>query len=657
MMTKKDGEAPIVWQPSDADRKQSRMAKFAEDVNARRGLNLPLEFEEIWRWSVKDRAEFWNEIWDFFGVVGDKGESGKCKVDHANAMPGARFFADGTLNFAENLLRNADSRPALIARNERGERTVVTRRQLLLQTRRFAGWLQANGAQAGDSVCAYMPNICETVAAFLGASAIGAVFSSCSMDFGADGASERFAQTSPKFLIAADGYLYNGKQISRLPEVNALADRLPSLQKIVMVPYLNSSFELPANAVLWQDVQDADQTIDEFKQTDFNAPLVALFSSGTTGAPKCIVHSAGGVLLQHLKELGLHMNIDQGRAAFYFTTCGWMMWNWLISSLALEATVVLYEGHPMHPAADTLWNLAQEEKVWLFGASAKYFDAMRKHELQPSRTHSLPHLNTICSTGSPLSDDGFDYIRENISPTIHLASISGGTDLVSCFALGNPLSPVRRGELQGRGLGMAVSVYDENGCEVIDEPGELVCTAPFPVMPLEFRQDPGGKKYHEAYFAHYPGVWRHGDWATLSSAGGMRIHGRSDATLNPGGVRIGTAEIYRPVEALEQVMEALAVGQEWEGDTRIVLFIRLQPGIQLDDSLQDQMRSAIRKSASPRHVPSKIVQVADLPRTRSGKITEIAVRETIHNRPIKNINALANPESLEFFRNLPELQN
>ena len=646
------GGAPILWTPSESRRRESRMAAFIARVNARRNLKLPLEYAPLWEWSVSHRADFWSEVWDFFAVIGEKGSG---RVDNPAAMPGARFFADGKLNFAENLLQNADSRAALHSWREDGKSGTISRAELLRQTRRLAGWLHSCGARPGDSVCAYMPNIPETVVAFLASSAVGAVFSSCSMDFGPDAVAERFRQTAPKFLIAADGCVYNGRAIGRLDAVAEIVGRLPSVRRVVVAPFLDADSPPPAGATAWKDALNSDAAFPGFERGDFNAPLLALFSSGTTGAPKCIAHSAGGVLLQHLKELGLHLDVASGAAAFYFTTCGWMMWNWLISALALEAAPVLYEGAPLHPSPSALWDMAESEKVALFGASAKYFDALRRAGAAPRKTHSLPALRTVCSTGSPLSPEGFSYIQENIAADAQTASISGGTDIVSCFALGNPLDAVRRGELQGRGLGMAVAVYDEDGKSAVGVPGEMVCVAPFPVMPLRFYNDADGGKYRAAYFERFPGVWHHGDWATLTADGGIVIHGRSDATLNPGGVRIGTAEIYRPVEAFPEVAEALAAGQEWEGDTRIILFVRLAAGAVLDDDLRARLRAAVRRAASPRHAPAKIVAVADFPRTRSGKISEIAAREIMHNRPIKNRNALANPESLECFRNLPEL--
>lgn len=627
------------------------MAAFIRHVKARRGLNLPLQYAPLWEWSVAEPAAFWREVWDFFAVVGTPGGG---VITNPKAMPGAQFFTDAKLNFAENLLQNADSRPALIAWNEQGRTTTLSRAEVLAQTRQLAGWLRAAGVGPGDCVAAYMPNIPETVIAFLAASSIGAVFSSCSMDFGADSVVERLGQISPKILITADGYVYGGRVIAREAAVADIVKRIPSISATVVVPYLTTAARLPANGCHWAKALAAAPLAD-FYRSDFNTPLLALFSSGTTGLPKCIVHGAGGVLLQHLKELALHTDIAAADKVFYFTTCGWMMWNWLISALALEAAPVLYEGNPLHPSPAVLWEMAAAERVAVFGVSAKYLDAVRNSGISPVAGGDLSALRTICSTGSPLLAEGFDYVYAHIKQDVQLASISGGTDIVSCFALGNPLDPVRRGELQGRGLGMAVAVYDESGQAQTGIPGELVCVAPFPTMPLGFWGDAGGGKYRAAYYEHFAGVWRHGDWVTLTAGGGLIIHGRSDATLNPGGVRIGTAEIYRPVEAFAEIAEALAVGQEWRGDTRVILFVRLAAGGVLDEALHKRLRTAIRTAASARHVPSQIIVAADFPRTRSGKISEIAVREAIHRRPVKNLKALANPQVLAFFSDLPAL--
>ena len=637
----------------DKKTRRPRLRDFIDFVNARQNLNLSSEYAPLWEWSVRQPADFWRAVWDFFDVVGAFGDG---HIQNPHAMPGAIFFADASVNVAENLLRCADESPAIIARDERGGRVVFSRAQTLLQTRQLAGWLRANGVREGDTVAAYMPNIPETVIAFLAASSIGAVFSSCSMDFGADSVCERFLQTAPKVLITADGYSYNGRALSRTNEVQQIGERLTTLQRVLHVPYLEKDSSPPHGAQHWQAALKSAK-LTEFVQLPFNAPLLSLFSSGTTGAPKCIVHGGGGVLLQHLKEHGLHTDIVADDVVFYFTTCGWMMWNWLVSALAQQAAIVLYEGTPLHPTPSVLWDIAAEEGVTMFGASAKYIDAMRQASAVPIQTHQLPKLRTITSTGSPLSAEGFDFVYESIKADVHLASISGGTDIVSCFALGNPLGKVRRGELQCRGLGMDVRVLDDAGKEIINTAGELACISPFPTMPLMFRNDSDGAKYRAAYYEYFPNVWRHGDWASLSSDGMLTIYGRSDATLNPGGVRIGTAEIYRPVQKFKEVSEVVAIGQQWQNDTRIILFIVLADSANKAAvlELKQQLRLAIRRDASPRHVPSKIIVVDDIPRTRSGKISEIAVREVVHGRAVKNENALANPKSLLCFRNLPEL--
>ena len=646
-------DSDVLWRADEKRRQQSRLAAFINTVNERHQCNLPMEYEPLWEWSINHRTVFWDDVWDFFNVIGNKDN-----VRHDDAdrrMPGACFFAGATLNIAENYLRAADNRPAIIAWDENGRQQIISRLQLLQQTRQVAGWLHANGVRPGDSVVAYLPNIPQTVVSMLAAASIGAVFSSCSMDFGADSVIERLQQTNPKILITATDYQYQGKTIARGDAVVAIARQLPSLRKVALVSPLKTNAALSVDSILWEEILNEETTFPGFYQGDFNAPLLALFSSGTTGKPKCILHRAGGVLLQHLKELGLHTDIHAGDKVFYFTTCGWMMWNWLISALALEAALVLYEGNPLYPSPSILWELAAQEEITMFGTSAKYLETLRIQGIKPARARHFPSLKTICSTGSPLLAEGFDYVYENIKADVHLASISGGTDIVSCFILGNPLSPVRRGELQCRGLAMAVAVYDDAGQEIIGEAGELVCARPFPTTPIGFLNDPDGSRYRAAYYEHFANVWRHGDWAILTSDGGMIILGRSDATLNPGGARIGTAEIYHPVQAFDEVAEALAVGQQWQNDTRIILFVRLLDGANLDEDLRQRLRAAIRAYASPRHVPAKIIAAPDFPRTRSNKISEIAVREMIHQRPINNINALANPDSLKWFENMPEL--
>ena len=646
-----------MWTPPAARKRRSNMAAFVEFVNARRGrlrrcnLALPQEYAPLHDWSVRCADEFWNDVWDFFGIVGDKGAR---LTEKLSRPPGMRFFPDGRLNFAENLLKNADNRPALIAWDELGRRTLTTRAELRADAMRLAGFLRANGVGAGDCVGAVMPNGAETVVALLASASLGAVFSSCSSDFGVEEVISRLGQIRPKALIFAAEYRYGGRVFDRRAALAEIAARLPSLCAVV-VTGIEDAPPAAVNISTWREAT-AHAPCEEFVRMPFCAPLAVLYSSGTTGAPKCIVHGSGGTLLQHLKELSLHTDVRGGDKVFYFTTCGWMMWNWLVSALALEATILLYDGNPMM-TPEILWDMAEAEEVAVFGASAKYFDAQRKAQCAPKKTRQLPALRTICSTGSPLSAEGFAYVYAAVKSDVHLASISGGTDIVSCFVLGNPFDAVRAGEIQCAGLGMAVEVFDDDGAPIVGRAGELVCTAAAPCMPLGFWNDDGGGKYRAAYFERFPGVWTHGDRTTQRDNGAFVIHGRSDATLNPGGVRIGTAEIYRHVEALDEVAEALAVGQRQDGDERVVLFLRLRDGAALDEDLRQRIRAALREKASPRHVPAKIIAVADLPRTRSGKISEIAAREMIHNRPVKNAAALANPQSLEYFRNLPELQD
>lgn len=645
-------QAPL-WKPDPAQRQNTQIADFENLLRRRGDYDSNGDFQSLWRWSVDHKARFWSALWDWHGVLGQM--SGPALVDE-NRMPGARFFPESHLNFARNLLRNADDRPALSFHGEDGRRIDLSRAALRHKALALAGWLRAHGVGPGDRVAAYLPNLPEAVIAMLATATLGAVFSSCSPDFGLDGVLNRFGQIAPKVLIAADGYHYSGKIIERLDTVRALVDALPSLEQVLIHGYLSPRPEIDTIplASRFSDALDHPPVAD-FVDVPFNDPLYILYSSGTTGAPKCIVHGVGGTLLQHIKELRLHTDIRPGDRVFYFTTCGWMMWNWLVSALAAEATVVLYDGNPFHPDPLRLWHIAEQERLTLFGTSAKYLDALRKAGCRPADRVDLSPLRTLCSTGSPLSPEGFHFVHESVGRTIQVASISGGTDIVSCFALGTPTQPVYAGEIQTRGLGMDVAVLDDAGNPVVSREGELCCLSPFPSMPVGFWNDPDGSRYRAAYFEHYPGIWRHGDWATLTERGGMIIHGRSDAVLNPGGVRIGTAEIYRPVEAFDEIAEALVVGQQYEGDVRVILFVRLADGVILDDAVRERLRRAIREQASPRHVPALILAVDDIPRTRSGKISELAVRDVIHGRPVKNTTALANPEALDQFRNRPEL--
>jgi acetoacetyl-CoA synthetase len=612
------------------------------------------DYAALYDWSIESPQDFWAQVWRFCEVKAAAPYDSVLR--DASRMPGAKWFEGAKLNFAANLLEHEASGTALVFVNERGERSEISWRDLRAQVASVAAHLRALGVRRGDRVAAFIANRPEAVIAMLATASVGAVWSSCSPDFGVDAVLDRFGQIEPKVLFATDGYFYNGKRVASLPTVRAVAARLRDLAAVVVVPYLSDDPYLSAlpNAHLFDELLD-QAAEPRYEPVAFDAPLYILYSSGTTGAPKCIVHGVGGTLLQHRKEHVLHTDIRAGDVVFYFTTCGWMMWNWLVSALASRATLLLYEGAPLHPDPGILWRLAEREHVAIFGTSAKYLSALEKSGFAPSERHALPKLRSILSTGSPLAPASFDFVYRSIKADVQLASIAGGTDLISCFALGNPLLPVRRGELQCRGLGMKVEIFTPDGRSVREQKGELVCTAPFPSNPLGFWNDADGRKYRAAYFERFPNVWHHGDYAELTADDGIVIHGRSDAVLNPGGVRIGTAEIYRIVESFTEVAESIVVGQEWRDDTRVVLFVRLQPGAKLDAELEGRLRVAIRTRASPRHVPAKILAVADIPRTMNGKIVELAVREAIHGRPVGNLDALANPEALAHFVGRPEL--
>jgi acetoacetyl-CoA synthetase len=626
------------------------------------------DFAGLYAWSVARPDAFWPEVWRFCGIVADERPGrdpwdqvvvGLDRMAPPDPVLGPRWFDGARLNFAENLLRHDDERDALVFWNERGRQRALSHRELRREVAAAAAAFRAMGVGVGDRVAGFLPNLPETVIAMLAAASLGALWSSCSPDFGANGVLDRFGQIAPAVLVCADGYRYAGKTVDSLDRVREVCARLPAIRHVVVVPYLSPTPELAdiPGACRWDAVLDAHRgpAQPSYVRLPFDHPLYIMYSSGTTGLPKCMVHGAGGTLLQHLKELVLHSDLGPEDRLFYFTTCGWMMWNWLVSGLAAGAAVVLVDGAPLAPA-DILWSMAAEERVSIFGTSAKYLALAQKEGLEPGLTHDLSALRAVLSTGSPLAAHSYDYVYGSLKRDLHLASISGGTDIVSCFALGNPAAPVWRGELQTRGLGMAVEVFDDGGRPVRGREGELVCTRPFPSMPVAFWDDPDGAKYRAAYFEVFPGVWRHGDWARLTEHDGLVILGRSDATLNPGGVRIGTAEIYRQVEQLPEVVESLVVGQEWEGDVRIVLFVRLRAGQALDEALRGRIARRIREYASPHHVPRKILQVADIPRTISGKITELAVRDVIHGKPVKNVDALANPAALELYRDLEALR-
>lgn len=612
------------------------------------------DYESLYDFSIARPDAFWRSVWDFCEVIGEPGER---VAVHMERMPGAEFFPDARLNFAENALRRRGSGPAIIFNGENQRRRTLSHDQLRDAVGRCASALREAGIRAGDRVAGYLPNMPEAVIAAMAAATIGAVWSSCSPDFGVQGLLDRFGQIAPRILISADGYFYGGKTHDIRPRIAAALGQLPSVERVVIVPYVDAEPSLDGirDAITWDRFIEGHDTTLRFEPLPFNQPLYILFSSGTTGIPKCIVHGAGGTLIQHLKEHQLHCDVQPGDRVFYFTTCGWMMWNWLLTALASNATLVLYDGSPFHLDGSVLFDLADETAMTLFGTSARFLDAANKAGLSPARTHSLATVRTMTSTGSPLSAESFDYVYGRVKRDIHLASISGGTDIVSCFVGGNPIGPVWRGEIQCRALGMKVEVFDEGGHPVVGEKGELVCTMPFPSMPVGFWNDPDGRKYHGAYFDTYPGVWRHGDWVEMTEHGGVIIYGRSDAVLNPGGVRIGTAEIYRQVEQLDDIVESVVIGQQWEHDERIVLFVRLRDGLSLTTDLQDRIRRRVRDNTTPRHVPAKILQVTDVPRTKSGKIVELAVRDVVHGREVRNLEALANPEALDQYRNRPEL--
>jgi len=642
--------ATPLWSPSPERIARSNLAAFA-----RRYAPEAADYGALHRWSLEEPEAFWSAVWEFTGACPALGPSEHLPIPSAfRPAPRDAGEAGPRLNFAENLLRHRDEQPAIVFWNERGRQRELSYVALYREVARVAAALEALGVRPGDRVAGWLPNLPETVIAMLASAAIGAIWSSCSPDFGTNAVVERLGQITPRVLFAADSYLYAGREIDCTERLAEIARAIPSLVRVVVVPYLRAAPDLSrvSNAVLWDEFTHSEAGAISFRQLPFDHPLYVLYSSGTTGLPKGIVHGAGGTLVQHLKELVLHTDLRREDCIFYYTTCGWMMWNWLVSALAVGATLVLWDGGPMAPTPDALWAMAEAEGVSVFGTSAKYLALLEKEGIAPGERYDFRALRTILSTGSPLAPHSFDYVYERIKRDVHLASISGGTDIVSCFVLGVPTLPVWRGEIQAPGLGMAVEVWDEAGGRVIGEPGELVCTRPFPSMPVGFWNDPTGERYSAAYFEHFPGVWRHGDWVEETERRGFVIYGRSDATLNPGGVRIGTAEIYRQVEQVEEVVESVAIAEELgddAGDVRIALFVRLRPGFTLDDALREKIRRRIREHTSPHHVPKRITQVPDIPRTISGKISEIAVREVVHGRSVKNTAALANPEALGWF--------
>ncbi|SHI65027.1 acetoacetate--CoA ligase [Desulfofundulus thermosubterraneus] len=648
----------LLWEPPEERKKQANMTRFMEFVNKKHGRNFTT-YNELYQWSIENAPAFWEAMWEFGGIIASRPYDRV--VENFEDMLGSRWFVGAELNFAENLLRYRDEHTALIFKGEAMEEPVrLTYAGLYDQVTRLAKSLREMGVTVGDRVAGFMPNMIETVVAMLATTSIGAIWSSCSPDFGVKGVYDRFGQIQPRVLFCANGYSYNGKTYDSLDRVTGIVKEIPSIERVVVVPYTEREPDISRvpKAVPYQDFLAAGEGFEiEFNRLPFDHPVYIMYSSGTTGVPKCIVHGAGGTLIQHLKELILHTDLKREDTIFYFTTCGWMMWNWLVSSLAVGATVLLFDGSPFYPEAGALWKLAQDEGITIFGTSAKYLASLEKAGVKPGKSYNLSKLKAILSTGSPLPVESFEYVYRDIKQDVCLSSISGGTDIISCFALGNPTGPVYAGELQCRGLGMKVESYDSDGKPLINRKGELVCTAPFPSMPVYFWNDPDKKKYRSTYFDVYPNVWRHGDYVEITATGGVIIYGRSDATLNPGGVRIGTAEIYRVVESLPEVLDSIVVGQNWDNDVRVILFVKLAKGVELTGQLINKIKTAIRDNTTPRHVPAKIIAVKDIPYTLNGKKVEMAVRNVIHNQPVLNKDALANPEALEYFKNLPELQS
>lgn len=643
-----------LWNPSSEGVERSNLTAFIRFVNGRSGKTFT-GFDDLYAWSIVDIPGFWESVWDFVGISSSVPYD---SVLENRVMPGAKWFGGARLNFAENLLSRRDEKAALIfVRDGGSEREKLTYAQLYAAVAKMARFLAESGVRSGDRVAGFMPNRVESVVSMLAAASMGAIWSSCSPDFGFKGIMDRFGQIEPRILVTCDGYFYNGRSFDCLEKVGRVAEEIDSVEKVVVVPYVSDSPDLSglSGSVLWSNALANDAEEIDFAQLPFDHPLYIMYSSGTTGVPKCIVHGAGGTLIQHAKELILHTDLTHEDTIFYFTTCGWMMWNWVVSSLFAGSTVVLYDGSPAYPDASVLWRMVQDLGITVFGTSAKFLSMVAKSGLRPGADFDLAKLRAVLSTGSPLSIESFHWVYEAVKPDLQLASISGGTDIISCFMLGSPVSPVYPGEIQKLGLGMKVEAWDEDGRPMVGEKGELVCTEPFPSMPIGFWDDEDGSKYHEAYFDHYPGVWRHGDYIETTKNGGAIIYGRSDATLNPGGVRIGTAEIYRQVESIEEVMDSIVVGQSWGDDLRVILFVVLCEDVELDESLIGKIKERIRTNTTPRHVPARIIQVSDIPRTFSGKKMEIAVRKVLRGEEVKNTDAMANPDSLVYFRDLEEL--
>ena len=647
----------LLWKLKEEKLNKTNLFLYSNFIKKNFKIDPDNDFNKLWRWSVKNTTDFWKSIWDFTEVKGKKGE---IFLEESEIFYKNKFFPDAELNYTENLLKKNDESAAIIFKSENGYKTVLSWEKLNEDIGKISNWMSYCGIKKGDRIAAYLPNIPEAVIAYLSSSTIGAIWSSCSPDFGAAGVIDRFSQINPKILFIGDKYYYNGKKINIIDRLKEIIDNIPSILKVVIVSYPGTEVEYKNNIKIeinhWNDLINLKEKKElNYKKLNFNDPLAILYSSGTTGKPKCICHGTGGVLLQHNKELQIHCDVKENDRVFYFTTCGWMMWNWLVGSLSAGATILLFEGFPMYKKDDLLFEFASEEKVTLLGVSAKYIDALNNKKILPKKNHNLSNLRTICSTGSPLSIDGFNYIYDNVKEDVHLSSISGGTDIISCFVLGNLFQPVYAGEIQNRGLGMDVDIFDEKGLSVKDKKGELICKKPFPSMPVKFWNDDGDKKYKSTYFEKYKNIWHHGDFAKITNKEGFIIFGRSDTTLNPGGVRLGTAEIYSVVEKFKEVQESIVIGQSWKNDIRIILFVVLNKDYRLTNEIKEKIKKSIKKNASPRHVPSKIIPVVDIPRTKNGKLVEIAVKKTIEGKKIKNLEAIANPDSLKLFKNIKEL--
>ena len=643
-----------LWSPTAGAIERSQLTEFARQIERTTGEPLA-DFDALHNWSVREAGAFWSAVWDYTDI--QSSQPALTPVDDLVRFPGAQWFPGSRLNFAENLLRERSERTAFISYLENGQRRTTTYADLYSQTACIAAHMRSLNIEPGDRIAGWLPNTPETVVAMLAASSIGAVWSSCSPDFGTPGALDRFGQIEPRVLFACDGYYYNGRAINIQDKVRDVVAQVPSIEEIIWVPLLSEQAQHTSGELLWNELMLKQARELEFAQLPFDHPLFVLYSSGTTGKPKCIVHGQGGTLLQHMKEHQLHLDLRADDTLFFFTTCGWMMWNWLVSALASRCTLVLYDGSPFHPSPEAMFDICEKESVTVFGISAKFLGGTQKENVRPIVSHNLDSMRMLISTGSPLTHEGFRYVYDDIKPDCHLVSMSGGTDLISCFMLGNPNLPVYEGELQSPGLGMAVDIWDDGGNSITQEKGELVCTLPFPSCPIGFWNDDNGEKFHNAYFDRFENIWVHGDYAEKTVNGGYIIHGRSDAVLNPGGVRIGTAEIYRQVEQFDEVVDAVCVGQDWDNDVRVILFVLLREGITLKETLINDIKLRIKRFASPRHTPAKIIQITDIPRTMSGKIAELAVRDIIHGRAVKNTSALANPEALDNFSSLEALQD